>query len=129
MYSEVIKQAIRELRQVTAYRDGHLREFCPHVIGWKHGTHHVLTWQFGGYSSQHLPAEGAWRCFDVSELVDVSLREGEWHRGWTTGRGAQYCVDTVELAVEEAFAAEVRQISQPRILRPGSPRQSPKRPR
>lgn len=116
MIGEVIKQAINGRRQVVAYRDGHLREFCPHIIGWKQGVYHVLTWQFGGYSSQTLPEGGAWRCFDVNELEGVTLRDGPWHRGWTTGRGVQHCVDVVELAVAEAFAAEVRQTSQPRTL-------------
>lgn len=126
MSGEVLKRAIHELRQVVAYRDGHVREFCPHVIGWKHGVYHVLTWQFGGYSSQDLPDEGAWRCFDVHELENVTLRDGPWHRGWTTGRGVQHCVDVVELAVAEAYAAEVRQTSPARTPLRGSPPRGPR---
>jgi hypothetical protein len=85
-----------------------VREYCPHMIGWKRGTRHVLGWQFAGFSERGLPAEGGWRCFDVDELVGVIVRPGPWYRGWTTGRGQQHCIDQIELVVAAELAAEVR---------------------
>lgn len=123
MSSEVIKQAIRELKQVCAYRDGRIRLFCPHLIGWTDGEYRTLVWQFDGYSSQGLAPGGAWRGFVIADLTNASLVDGPWYRGWTQGTGEQHFIKRIELAVDPAHAAEVRQTS-----RAHTPRRALRRP-
>jgi hypothetical protein len=96
---DLLRSAIRDRRQVVAYYQGHRREFCPHVLGTKAGKARVLVFQFGGETSHGpivSPQDGDWRCFEVAELLDVELRDGEWHSG-IMHRGQQRCVDVVEV--------------------------------
>lgn len=78
---EILKDAIANRLQITARYQNHLREFCPHAIGWKDDAYRVIGYQFGGTSSRGLPAEGEWRCFLVSGLSDVSAKPGPWSTG------------------------------------------------
>lgn len=96
---ELVQRAIIERKQVIAKYQGHRREMCPHVIGHKRGRPQALFLQFGGTSSSGLsplPSEN-WRCIPVEELVDVELRDGEWHTAPNHSR-PQTCVD--EIAAE-----------------------------
>jgi len=96
--ADQLKTAIENKLQVVAIAGGHLREFCPHAIGWKRGVHHVMTFQFAGTSDSGLPPGGQWRCFDVAKLSNVRLRHGEWHTGSRHTR-PQTCVDQIELEI------------------------------
>jgi hypothetical protein len=93
MSSALLHQAIRERKQVTARYGGQPREFCPHALGYKDNEERVLVYQFGGSSSTgSLPQ---WKCFIVSRLTAVSLRDGPWHTDPHGHSQTQTCMDTV----------------------------------
>ncbi len=92
--------AVKERKQVTCTYQGYYREFCVHVVGWKHGKEQALVFQFAGESSKGLPPNGEWRCFPLAGLSDVTLKAGAWHTGQGHSR-PQTCVD--EVHVEIAF--------------------------
>jgi len=71
---------------------------CPHVIGWKGPTYHVLSFQFGGQSKRGLPPQGDWKCMNVNGISQLALRSGLWQTGPKHGK-PQTCVDTIELEV------------------------------
>lgn len=99
MSTALINQAIREKKQVTAWYDGHAREFCPHILGLKGNEYRVLGFQFAG-SSSHGPVRGQWKCFVVSKLSMVALKEGSWHTEPSHFRErSQACIDTVTAQV------------------------------
>src|SRR2546428_13715170 len=94
---DLLKEAILKHRQVVAVYHGLPREFCPHVLGTKDGKEHCLAYQFGGQSSTGPIVPGStdnWRCFLVSELSDVSLRDGLWFSAGNWDR-RQTCVGRV----------------------------------
>ena len=69
-------RAILNRQQITcSYRNRH-REICPHILGYKAGIETSLVYQFGGQSSQGLPAGVEWRCLKLEEVKDVKLRDG-----------------------------------------------------
>jgi hypothetical protein len=96
---DLLSQAISERKQVLADYDGYHREMCPHVLGTKDGTLHVLSFQFAGDSSKGLPPGGQWKCMDVDGLSNVSLREGQWITGQRRTGKPQTCVDEVHVSV------------------------------
>ena len=79
---DLIKQAILQRKQVTAIYDGRYRELCPHRLGTKNGRQQCLFYQFAGDSSSGPIVDGAdgnWRCLPLDGLVDIHLRDGDWH--------------------------------------------------
>ena len=108
----MLRMAIKQLKQVSGSYDGYPREFCPHLLGRKDGAWKCLTWQFDGASRTGKIPD--WRDFDLSKLSDLSLRDGDWHRGWETGRRAQNAVDQMDTVVDPEHAAEIRHTSPPR---------------
>jgi hypothetical protein len=96
--ADLLIEAIHQRKQVTGYYDGFRREMCPHVIGWKRDSHHVLSYQFAGDSSKGLPSGGEWKCMDVDGISELALRDGPWHTGATHGK-PQTCVDRIEAQV------------------------------
>jgi len=104
----LLRRAITELKQVTAHYHGYHREFCPHLIGASEDVGRVLVWQFAGDSESGLPSGGGWRCFDVDDLENLQLRDGEWHRGYEKGEREQHCVESIDVSVDPAHKAEIR---------------------
>lgn len=97
----LIREAIANKLVVTAWYHGHYREMCPHVIGTKNGREHALLYQFGGTSSSGIIVPGSpqnWRCVDVDQLSDVSIKPGKWHTAHNHSR-PQSCVDVIDLEV------------------------------
>lgn len=124
--TELLRVAIRDLKQVAGTYHGHPRLFCPHIVGTKEGRWKILVWQFGGSSSRpHTLPE--WRDWFLAEMLDVTLRDGEWHRGWVTGQREQKAVDWVDTVVDPDHAAEVRHISVLRIPALGVPHRGRRR--
>jgi hypothetical protein len=96
--TELLIMAIEELKQVVCIYDGYPREMCPHVVGWKNGAHHVLSYQFAGGSSRGLPPGGEWRCMDIDGITQLALRDGPWQTGPSHTK-PQTCVDSKEAEV------------------------------
>lgn len=74
---------------------------CPHAIGYKNGKLHALFYQFGGQSSSgpiQPHSQNNWRCIDVTKLVDVEIKDGEWYTASNHSR-TQSCVDQIDLEV------------------------------
>jgi hypothetical protein len=100
---EQLREAIFARQQVVAEYHGHVREFCPYVLGWCHGEARCLVYQFGGSSQSGSIAPGSpnnWRCLKVAELRKVRLRPGRWYSGPSHER-PQSCVDVIDLDVEK----------------------------
>lgn len=71
----LIRDAIKNLKQMTATFNGHHRVFCPHVLGTKDGVWRVHAWQFAGSSKEgSLPM---WRYFEVNRLAGLASQMGE----------------------------------------------------
>ncbi len=100
---ELLRQAILEKKQIVANYDGLPRELCPHVLGWKDGVSHVLSFQFAGQSSKGLPPEGQWKCMNVDRLSNLMLRDGPWRTGVRKTNRPQSCVDLNQIDVEVDF--------------------------
>ena len=94
---ELLRSAIRELKQVTGTCNGYPREFCPHVLGQKGAKWSVLVWQFAGLSESSLRPDGDWRCFELDDLEHLAKRDGDWHtqdeqdEKGTEDRGGNHC--------------------------------------
>jgi 5'-deoxynucleotidase YfbR-like HD superfamily hydrolase len=95
---ELLRRAIKDLKQVVGLGDGLPREFCPYTLGiGTKGDWRVFAWQFGGESSQRLKPGGDWRCLILNELEGLKLRDGEWHHGSYTGqRSRNSCIDQID---------------------------------
>jgi hypothetical protein len=97
-----IKQAITNKQIVCATYHGHYREMCPHTLGWsKTGKEHALLYQFAGSSSSGLEPDGSyqnWRCVDIDQLMDVTVKDGHWHTAANHSR-KQTCVANVDIEV------------------------------
>ncbi len=77
-----IRDAARARRQITFVYDGHYREACPTIVGYKEdGQEAVLAYQFGGKSKSKLPSGGQWRGFDLARITELNVRDGKWHGG------------------------------------------------
>jgi predicted nucleic acid-binding protein len=97
-YSEAFRllcQAILQRKQVTFSYRGLFREACPHILGVRRGDERALVYQFGGASHGALPQ---WRCFNLSDISNIKLRDGRWHTG-SYHRSTQRCVGDVYLDV------------------------------
>ncbi|MCK4905757.1 hypothetical protein KAS42_05935 [bacterium] len=98
---DLLKQAILNKQQIVATYDGYHREMCPHALGIKEGLEKCLFYQFAGESSSRQIIQGSsdnWRCIFVSELTDVSIRDGEWHTASNHSR-SQTCIDDIDVEV------------------------------
>lgn len=99
---ELIRDAIKNKKIVTATYKGHLREMCPHVIGKnKNGKKQALFYQFGGSSSKKgtISDDNAeWRCCEIDLLQNVKTKDGEWKTGENHSK-PQTCVSDIDLEV------------------------------
>ncbi|MGO4706639.1 hypothetical protein AB4072_12790 [Microvirga sp. 2MCAF38] len=105
---ELLRAAILARKQVLATCKNLPREFCAHILGRKGNDWNVFTWQFAGDSERGLPLGGAWRCFRVRDLENLSLRDGEWYRGWEKWHEGQTCVDDIDQMVDAEYGPEIR---------------------
>ena len=96
-----LRDAILKKRQVIANYKCYRREMCPHAIGTKKGRAHVLCYQFGGEGSRGLTPGGEWRCLEVDELENVSVREGPWHTSPNYSSWTQSCIDRVDVELHQ----------------------------
>jgi len=97
----LLKQAILNKQQVIATYNGYYREMCPHVLGTKNGKQHCLFYQFGGESSSGAIIPGSeknWRCIPIDGLINVSVRDGDWHTAYNHSK-RQTCIDYIDVEV------------------------------
>ena len=106
---ELIAEAIRTKQQVNARYLGAERVFSPHALGTKHGTPHVLVYQFAGESRSGIPEGGEWRCLNLADLEDVTLRPGPWHSAANVFN-PQTCLDEIDVTVEPFPPYEPRKV-------------------
>jgi uncharacterized protein (DUF4415 family) len=95
---KLFEQAMISGKQILCTYRGRHRELCPIILGHSKGREKALTYQFGGESNTDLPSGGQWRCLWLSEVRDVSLRDGRWHVG-NRHNQPQGCVEIVDLDV------------------------------
>ncbi len=105
----LIRDAIKFRRQLTFDSTGHHRVACPHILGTKNGEWHLFVWQINNDSSKGFkPHEQRWRCIEVADISNIQAQDGEWHRGWTAGKGKLSCVDTIDTSVDPGYGAEIQ---------------------
>lgn len=100
----LLKDAILNKKQVLAkYEDDKdFRQMCPHLLGHNEkGEACCLFFQFAGPSSHPVypitdpRARQNWRCMLLSQLTEVTTREGTWYSlNWHTKD--QECVAEVD---------------------------------
>jgi hypothetical protein len=117
----LLRDAIKNHKQVTGLCKTYPREFCPHLLGIGNRGWAVLVWQYGGLSESGLPLEGDWRCFDLDDMEQLASREGQWHRGFHSGRGKSHCVKKMDTVVDSTHSAEIRESYGGLIRRRGFP--------
>ncbi len=97
-YYDLCFDAILGRKQLLfTYRDRR-REVCPHVLGVTKGKEMLLGYQFAGETNGVLPKGGEWRCFQVTEIHSIAMRDGTWHTG-SSHSSKHRCVDDVDLDV------------------------------
>jgi predicted DNA-binding transcriptional regulator YafY len=94
----LFEQAMRLRKQIVCIYRGRTREICPVILGHTDGHEVALTYQFAGASNSRLPPGGQWRCLSLSEVNEVTLRDGPWLVGTRHAR-QQSCVQDVDLDV------------------------------
>jgi len=92
------EQAMSERKQIVCVYDGYRRELCPIILGHTEGEEKALTFQFSGEGKSRLPLGGQWKCFWLSGVSDVELRDGPWHTGPRHSQ-TQTCVEVVDLDI------------------------------
>ena len=99
---EMLRIAIMNKEQISAYYGGHFREMCPHAIGEKDGRGQALLYQFAGTSEGELGPPGSpdnWVCAEIARLSSAWTRTGRWHTATKETR-PQGCFDSVSLEVD-----------------------------
>ncbi|HEX3943698.1 MAG TPA: hypothetical protein VHW69_06390 [Rhizomicrobium sp.] len=97
-YYDLCFEAILGRKQIVfTYRDRR-REVCPHVLGLTKEKEMLLGFQFAGETSGTLPVGGEWRCFQVTEMHSIELRNGMWHTGGSHSQ-THRCVIEVDFDV------------------------------
>ena len=98
---KLFEQAMTSRKQVLCSYDEYHRELCPVILGHTNGQEVALAYQFAGQSKSQLPPQGQWKCFLLSKVSNIQLRNGPWHAGSSHIR-PQGCVKTVDLDVNPA---------------------------
>ncbi|MGB8735516.1 MAG: hypothetical protein WCD20_05230 [Rhodomicrobium sp.] len=101
----LLRDAIKNKKQVIALGRKLERVFCPHILGTRNGTWYVVVWQFEGFSNMgDLPN---WRAFDLREIEEIVLRDGPWQTGkLRRGRENRY-VDSIDTAADLDYSAKI----------------------
>ena len=95
---DLFYEAMRNKKQIHCLYDGTPREICPVILGHSGKEEKALVYQFGGKTNSRLPE---WKCFSLSKVTEVKLRDGPWHVG-DRHRQRQSCVKEVDVDVNSA---------------------------
>lgn len=104
---ETIVRAIQEKRPLRIVRDGQVRLTCPYRIGWSaKQEHHLLHYQFGGYSQRGLGPEGSdknWRCHNTENISEAEIIDGRWHQPTVKPKIRGNCIINAEAEVADYY--------------------------
>ncbi|MDR6952720.1 hypothetical protein J2X65_002079 [Ancylobacter sp. 3268] len=89
----------RERRPIACIYDGHARQLCVHVVGYRHGKPKALAFQFAGGSASGLPPGGEWRCLFLDRVGAARIVDGGWHSARHSQ--PQTCIDRVVVQVRD----------------------------
>jgi hypothetical protein len=95
----VLRLAITFKRCVRVRTAGFSRDICPHALGFKDGSPHLLAFQYDGSSVSGLSGDGQWRAFFVHDIEEASPIDGSWHTGPNLVAKMEACLDRVEYSV------------------------------
>ena len=96
---ELFREAMAARQQIVCTYGGRRREICPAILGHTDGEEKSLAYQFAGETNSNLPAGGEWRCFTLSKVSNVVLRDGPWLTGGGSHSASQPCVRDVDFDV------------------------------
>lgn len=100
---DLVKQAIKEKKQIHCQYSGKKRLLCPHLLGKKGGKEHGLFYQFDGSSVSGTIVHGSpsnWRCMAIAELTEIELLAGPWHTVANFDSATQKCIEEIDEEVE-----------------------------
>jgi hypothetical protein len=103
MILDILAQAIRDKRCLTAVHNGTRRRFAPHAVGFTaRGIPAAFVFQYGGDTTTNLPFKGEWRCLHIEDLSHVSENGDRWRSPSNYSLPRQTCLAQIALAVPEA---------------------------
>lgn len=102
MILDILEQAIREKRCLTALHNGTRRRFAPHAIGFtSNSVPAAFVFQYAGETTSALPFKGEWRCLHLEDLSHVTENGDRWPTPPNYSLSRQTCLAQVALAVPE----------------------------
>ncbi len=105
MILDLLAQAIRERRCLTALHKRTRRRFAPHALGFTStGVPAAFVFQYAGQTSSMLPFRGEWRCLHIEDLSHASENGDRWRSPSNYSLRRQTCLAEIALAVPERSA-------------------------
>ena len=102
MNLEILHEAIRNRRCLTARYRGNRRHFAPYALGYtSHQVPAAFVFQYGGATTSRLPPRGEWRCFHLRDLSDLRLNGDRWRTPSNYSLPRQTCLAEILLHVPE----------------------------
>jgi hypothetical protein len=102
MILDILEQAIREKRCLTALHNGARRRFAPHAIGFtSKNIPAAFVFQYGGETTSSLPFKGEWRCLHIEDLSHVAKNDDPWRTPSNYRLSRQTCLERIARAVPD----------------------------
>ena len=102
MILDLLEQAIREKRCLSALHKGTWRRFAPHAVGFtSKKIPAAFVFQYGGETTSALPFKGEWRCLHIEDLSHVAENGDRWQSPSNYSLPRQTCLAEIALAVPE----------------------------
>jgi hypothetical protein len=102
MILDILEQAIREKRCLTAIHKGTRRHFAPHAVGFtSKNIPAAFVFQYRGETTSSLPFKGEWRCLHIEDLSHVTENGDRWRTPSNYSLERQTCLEQIALAVPE----------------------------
>jgi hypothetical protein len=103
MILDILEQAIRDKRCLTALHKGTRRRFAPHAVGFtSRNIPAAFVFQYGGETTSALPYKGEWRCLHIEDLSHVTENGDRWRTPSNYNLSRQTCLERIALAVPES---------------------------
>lgn len=102
MILDLLEQAIRGKRCLTALHKGTRRRFAPHAVGFTSGNiPAAFVFQYAGETNSTLPLKGEWRCLHIEDLSHMAENGDRWRTPSNYSLARQTCLAEIALAVPE----------------------------